>query len=88
MKVRATKFGFYLHKRRSGDVFDFEGIPSKTWMEPVDDAAFKAFGMEVKPDAPEAPVAKGRGRKKPDAPEAPEPVAAPEGAPTGDQDVI
>jgi hypothetical protein len=43
MKVRATQFGFYRSKRKVGDVFEFEGKPSGRWMEPVDDAARKAF---------------------------------------------
>ncbi|MDA8120984.1 MAG: hypothetical protein M0Z38_00265 [Deltaproteobacteria bacterium] len=52
MRVRATAFGFYLHKRKLGDEFEFEGKPSGKWMEPVDAAALAAFkkaGIKVSP---------------------------------------
>ena len=59
MRVRATAFGEYHGKRKVGAEFEFEGIPSGKWMEPVDDAAraaFKKAGIKVAPKpAPPAP---------------------------------
>ena len=43
MRVRATSFGEYHGKRKVGAEFEFEGIPSGKWMEPVDAAARDAF---------------------------------------------
>jgi hypothetical protein len=94
MKVRAKKFGFHLQKRRVGEVFDFEGIPSGIWMEPVDEAAraaFKKAGLKV-PEPAKAPreekeePGKGKGSKGKTLSEA----AAEEGfvRSSGDQDVI
>lgn len=89
MKVRAIKFGFYKQKRRIGDVFDYEGIPSGNWMEPVDEAAkaaFKKAGFKV-PEPAKAPKAEapkgGRGQTLSEA-------AAAEGfvKSSGDKDVI
>jgi len=64
MRVRATSFGEYHGKRKVGAEFEFEGIPSGKWMEPVDAAARDAFKradikVERKP-APPAPLPSGK----------------------------
>lgn len=35
MKVRATKIGFYIGRRRAGDVFDVPEGAKASWFEPV-----------------------------------------------------
>ncbi len=92
MKVRAIKFGFYKQKRRIGDVFEFEGIPSGVWMEPVDEAAraaFKKAGLKVAEPA-KAPPEKEPGEKKGPRAKTLSDAAAEEGfvKSTGDQNVI
>ena len=95
MKVRAIKFGFYLHQRQPGDEFDFEGKPSEKWMEPVDDAAREAFkkaGFKVQAAPPPASQEDGKGPKgkgpKGKGDEKPAPAGAKGAGSTGDQEVI
>lgn len=84
MKVQATQFGFYLKKRKEGDVFDFEGRPSLKWMAPVDDVAKKAFaklGWKAPPTPPPAPPVDEKVK-----PEEKDPKGT--GGSTGDRNVI
>lgn len=37
MKVRATKLGFYIGRRRPGDVFEVPDDFKASWVEPVDE---------------------------------------------------
>lgn len=95
MRVRATAFGEYHGKRKVGTEFEFEGIPSGKWMEPVDDAAraaFKKAGIKFAPK-PVPPVSLPDGETTlagaaVDKDKAPDPGAAPAGGSTGDKNVI
>lgn len=61
MKVRATKAGFFLGRRRPGDVFDVpEKQFSKTWMHPI--AAPPAAGGKAKEPAPPDSTVEGKGK--------------------------
>ena len=93
MRVRATSFGEYHGKRKVGAEFEFEGIPSGKWMEPVDAAARDAFKradikVERKP-APPAPLPSGKttlAGKAVEKGKTPDPGTT--GGSTGDKNVI
>jgi len=93
MRVRATSFGEYHGKRKVGAKFEFEGIPSGKWMEPVDDAArgvFKKAGIKIAPKpALPAPLPSGEttlAGKAVEKGKAPDPGTT--GGSTGDKNVI
>lgn len=88
MKVKATKNGFYLHKRKPGDVFEFQGIPSEEWMAPVDKVATEAW-KKLKYKIPE-PKAKEESAAPAPAAASGEGGASGSGGPksSGDADVI
>ena len=91
MRVRATAFGFYLHKRKLGDEFEFEGKPSGKWMEPVDAAALAAFkkaGIKLAPKPVPPPSLPTGETTLAGAPAGKDKAPDPGAKSTGDQNVI